>query len=107
MPPAQFKTQLESSSYLHPTANSAYAPLREKIVETAALMGYDFDTLPEIALDWSSDQDPNNHVTNPAYARFASTGNIRLCESFARKKISKDLSLQSLYLLLDDRLTCK
>lgn len=82
-PPARFTNPLEASSYFHPISNSAYAPLREKIVEMASLMGYDYDSLTEIGIDWSSDQDPNNHVTNPAYPRFASTGNMRLFETFA------------------------
>ncbi len=83
MPAAQFANPLEASSYFHPTANSAYALLREKRVEAAIQMGYDYDSLTEIGIDWSSDQDPNNHVTNPAYPRYASAGNMRLFESFA------------------------
>ncbi|MCJ1467262.1 hypothetical protein MMC07_005886 [Pseudocyphellaria aurata] len=83
MPPAKFANPLEASSYSHPISNSAYAPLRQKIVEKACLMGYDYDSLTEIGLDWSLDQDPNNHVTNSAYPRFASAGNIRLIETFA------------------------
>jgi acyl-CoA thioesterase FadM len=39
--------------------------------------------LTEIAVDWSSDQDPNNHVSNPSYPRYALAGNVRLFESFA------------------------
>ena len=46
-------------------------------------MGYEYDSLTEIAVDWSSDQDPNNHVSNQTYPRYASTGNVRLFESFA------------------------
>ena len=84
MPPTtQFTDPLQGSSYFHPTAQSAYGPLREKSVETAVQMGYDFDSLTEIGVDWSLNQDPNNHVTNPAYPRYASTGNMRLFESFA------------------------
>lgn len=83
MPLAQFSNPLEASSYFHPTANSAYGPLREKTVEIASLMGYDYDSLTEIGIDWSSDQDPNNHVTNTAYPRYASAGLMRLFESLA------------------------
>ena len=46
-------------------------------------MGYDFDSLTEIPDDWSADQNPNIHVSNPIYARYASAGNMRLFESFA------------------------
>lgn len=46
-------------------------------------MGYDYDSLTEIGIDWSLDQDSNNHVTNTAYPRFASAGNMRLFETFA------------------------
>lgn len=82
MPPTQFASALEASSYFHPTAHSVYASLREKRVETAILMGYDYDSLTEIGIDWSLDQDPHNHVTNSAYPRYASAGNMRLFESF-------------------------
>lgn len=84
MTPTQHMDPLEGSSYFHPTAKTAYGPLREKIVEKAVLMGYDYDSLTEIGIDWSLDQDPNNHVTNPAYPRYASTGNMRLVESFGK-----------------------
>jgi len=82
--PTQFTSPLEASSYFHPTASSAYTPLREQIVSLATRQGYDFDSLTEIPIDWSLDQDPNAHVTNPAYPRYASTGNMRLFESFAK-----------------------
>lgn len=52
-------------------------------MEIASLMGYDYDSLTEIGIDWSSDQDPNNHVTNTAYPRYASAGLMRLFESLA------------------------
>ena len=83
MSASRFATPLEASSYFHPIEKSAYGNLREKRVETATLMGYDYDSLTEIGIDWSLDQDPNNHVTNPAYPRYASAGNMRLFESFA------------------------
>ena len=83
MPPVQFDSPLEGSSYLHPIETAAYAPLREKLVKLATSMGYEYDSLTEIAVDWSSDQDPNNHVSNQTYPRYASTGNVRLFESFA------------------------
>ena len=88
MPPIQFASPLEASSYFHPTASSAYTPLRETLVEMAVLMGYDYDSLTEIGIDWSLDQDPNNHVTNSAYPRYASVGNMRLLESFAGVKLT-------------------
>ena len=83
MPSKAFANPLEASSYCHPTASSAYTPLREKIVKTATLMGYDYDSLTEVGIDWSLDQDSNNHVTHSAYPRYVSAGNMRLFESFA------------------------
>ena len=56
-------------------SNCLRAPARD--------MGYDFDSLIEIGIDWSLDQYPNNHVNNLACPHYASTGNIRLLESFA------------------------
>lgn len=82
-PPKVFANPLEASSYSHPIASQAYAPLREKIIKTATLMGYDYDSLTEIGVDWSLDQDSNNHVSNLAYPRYFSAGNMRLFESFA------------------------
>ncbi|KAF1948193.1 hypothetical protein CC80DRAFT_498318 [Byssothecium circinans] len=78
-----FKKPLSASSNFHPTAPSPYDSLRKTAVETAVAMGYDFDSLTEIPVDWSSDLDPNNHVSNPIYAKYASTGNMRLLESFS------------------------
>lgn len=83
MTPKAFTNPLEASSYSHPIAGSAYTLLREEIVKTATLMGYDYDSLTEIGIDWSLDQDSNNHVTNSAYPRYVSAGNLRLFESFA------------------------
>lgn len=45
-------------------------------------MGYDYDSLTEIGIDWSLDQDSNNHVSVIAYPRYFSAGNMRLLESF-------------------------
>jgi hypothetical protein len=83
MPPVQFDSPLQSSSYLHPIETAAYAPLREKLVKLATSMGYDYDSLTEIAVDWSADQDPNNHVSNPSYPRYATAAYTRLIESYA------------------------
>jgi len=80
---AKFLSPLEASSYFHPCAPSPYDALRQQAVEKALETGYDYDSLTEIPVDWSSDQDPNNHVSNPVYARYASTGNMRLFESFS------------------------
>lgn len=79
----QFASPLEASSYFHPCAPSPYDTLRRKVVDKAVQMGYDYDSLTEIPVDWSSDQDPNNHVSNPVYAKYTSTGNMRLFESFS------------------------
>jgi hypothetical protein len=78
-----FNSPLSASSNFHPTESGPYDALRKSAVETAVAMGYDYDSLTEIPVDWSADQDPNNHVSNPVYAKFASAGNMRLFESFA------------------------
>lgn len=82
MPLKVFANPLEASSYSHPTASCVYTPLRENIVKTATLMGYDYESLTEIGIDWSLDQDSNNHVSVIAYPRYFSAGNMRLLESF-------------------------
>ncbi|KAF2811146.1 uncharacterized protein BDZ99DRAFT_415588 [Mytilinidion resinicola] len=79
----KFASPLEASSNYHPCAPSPYHALRTAAVDTAVSMGYDYDSLAEIPVDWSADQDPNNHVSNPIYAKYASTANMRLFESFA------------------------
>ncbi|KAF2116792.1 hypothetical protein BDV96DRAFT_645199 [Lophiotrema nucula] len=81
--PSPFLKPLSASSNLHPTAPTPYTALRSAAVEAAVAQGYDFDSLTEIPVDWSADQDPNAHVSNPVYARYASAGNMRLFESFA------------------------
>ncbi|KAF2728287.1 hypothetical protein EJ04DRAFT_504337 [Polyplosphaeria fusca] len=80
--PSPFSSPLSASSNLHPTAPTPYTALREALVEKAVAQGYDYDSLTEIPIDWSGDQDPNAHVSNPVYARYASAGNMRLFESF-------------------------
>ncbi|MCJ1263262.1 hypothetical protein MMC22_003132 [Lobaria immixta] len=51
MPLAQFNNPLEASSYFHLTANSAYGALRDKTVEIASLMGYDYDSQKSASTD--------------------------------------------------------
>ncbi|KAF2180758.1 hypothetical protein K469DRAFT_672177 [Zopfia rhizophila CBS 207.26] len=80
----KFSSPLEASSYYHPTSpSSTYTSLRESAVQTAVNMGYDHSSLTECPVDWSADQDANQHVTNAAYARFISIANLRLFETFA------------------------
>lgn len=79
----KFASPLEESSYFHPCAPSPYDALPKKAVEVAVEMGYDYESLTEIPVDWSGDRDPNNHVSNPVYARYASAGNMGLFESFS------------------------
>ncbi|KAF2464005.1 uncharacterized protein BDR25DRAFT_104134 [Lindgomyces ingoldianus] len=82
-PKPRFNDPLEASSYFHPIGTNPYQHLRKRLVEQIIAQGYDYDTLTEIPVDWSNDQDTNGHISNPVYGRYASTGNVRLFESFA------------------------
>ncbi|KAK1753904.1 hypothetical protein QBC47DRAFT_385175 [Echria macrotheca] len=74
---------LEASSYHHPNGGAMYAPLRDKIVQTATEMGYDVPTMTEHKVIWADDQDPFGHVANPSFAHWSAVTGFRMFESFA------------------------
>jgi hypothetical protein len=82
MPPSNFRSQLEASSYHAPGGGELFKPLGETIVRQALDQGYDEATMLEHAVTWADDQDPWGHIANASYPRFSSACNYRLFESF-------------------------
>lgn len=81
-PVAKFSSALESSSYQSPDGGSSYAPLRERVVETATAMGYDAATMVECGVSWSDDHDPFQRVKNAAYVHYVNQCKFREFQSF-------------------------
>lgn len=86
-------TDLEGSSCQHPNGGDFYRQQREKVVQQATSMGFEYPTMSEYPLSWADDQDPFRHVTSSAYMHMVARCGHRLFESFegALKEKYEDL----------------
>lgn len=86
-------TDLEGSSCQHPNGGDFYRQQREKVVQQATSMGFEYPTMSEYPLSWADDQDSFRHVTSSAYMHMVARCGHRLFESFegALKEKYEDL----------------
>ncbi|KAJ6029953.1 uncharacterized protein N7446_000984 [Penicillium canescens] len=75
-------TQLEGSSCQHPNGGDFYRQQREKVIQQATSMGFEYHTMSEYPLSWADDQDPFQHVGVGAYMHMVARCGHRLFESF-------------------------